>query len=47
MIEYDFYAPAEYIDPSGPSMSIEYTTRDEPDHLEIDEQIIAQFLGLA
>jgi len=45
MIEFEFYAPAHNVDPYGASASIEYTTGEELDFLEIDEQIHAMFLG--
>jgi hypothetical protein len=45
MIDWEFYAPAAWLDPHGPSASVEYSTNDETDFLEIDEQIYAMFLG--
>jgi hypothetical protein len=45
MIIFAFYAPATTLDPQGSSVCIEYTTGDEPDFLEIDDQIKAMFLG--
>jgi hypothetical protein len=45
MIEFGFFAPAHTIDPQGASVSIEYTTSNEPDFLEIDAQIHVMFLG--
>ena len=45
MITFEFYAPAINLEPQGSSASIEYTTNEELDFLEIDEQIHAMFLG--
>lgn len=45
MITWASFAPARNLDPYGASVSIEYTTGDEPDYLEIDDQIRAMFLG--
>ena len=48
MITYTFYA-GTYDDLVEDRASVElvYWTKDEPDFFEIDEQIKAQFLGLA
>jgi len=45
MITWEFYAPAINLDPHGSSASVEYSTNEEDDYLEIDEQIHAMFLG--
>ena len=44
MIVWDMFAPAS-IDPDGSSVSVEYTTLEETNYLEIDEQIRAMFMG--
>jgi len=45
MIEWQSFAPATNLDPHGSSVSVEYTTNGESDYAEMDEQIIAMFMG--
>ena len=45
MIIWECLSPAACLYDDGATVSIEYTTGDESDYLEIDDQIIAMFLG--
>lgn len=45
MIAFEIYAPGKLGGSYNPSVCVEYITHDEMDFMEIDEQILAMFLG--